>query len=114
MRFLRQTDLVLVSLTNYLFLYSPRTSAKRIHGSDTGRRASVHVEASRCCCVPILLTTFPPPPPPREPQRIVFIAAVRGAVRPSKKLLYHARLFILPPRPRALCQTVVERSAPGL
>ena len=35
-----------------------------------------------CCCVPILLTTFPPPP---EPLRNVSIAAVRGAVRPSKK-----------------------------
>ena len=32
-----------------------------------------------CCCVPILLTTFPP-----EPQRNVSIAAVRGAVCPSK------------------------------
>ena len=31
------------------------------------------------CCVPILLTTFP-----HEPQRNVSIAAVRGAVRPSK------------------------------
>ena len=34
---------------------------------------------SCCCCVPILLTTFP-----LEPQRNVSIAAVRGAVRPSK------------------------------
>ena len=34
-----------------------------------------------CCCVPILLMTFPP-----EPQRNVSIAAVRGAMPPSKKL----------------------------
>ena len=32
-----------------------------------------------CCCVPIVLTTFP-----HEPQRNISIAAVRGAVRPSK------------------------------
>ena len=38
-----------------------------------------------CCCVPILLTTSTPPTP--EPQRNVSIAAVRGAVRPSKKWL---------------------------
>ena len=34
-----------------------------------------------CCCVPIFRTTSPP----REPQRNVSIAAVRGAVRPSKE-----------------------------
>ena len=36
-----------------------------------------------CCCVPILLTT-----PPPEPQWNVSITVVRGAVRPSKMVLY--------------------------
>ena len=37
-----------------------------------------------CCCIPNLLTTYHPPPPPPPPQPKVSIAAVWGAVRPSK------------------------------
>ena len=75
-----------------LLTTSPRTSAERIHGRSTERRASVHM-CPISCYVPILLTTSSPP----EPQRNVSIAAVRGAVRPSKCVIsFHAcRLYRL-------------------
>ena len=49
---------------------------------------SAGAESICCCCVPILLTACPPPPPPRT-------SAVRGAMRPPKRINLTIELFFI-------------------